>query len=121
MKKLLLHIILFSYAIVIVKPAFPYLKDAVNHLLFFKQHMATVHLENGKYHVHAEVTKNAKEENSSKSVPIFKKENTSTDHIFCKANTNELIIFSNIQKYIGVAGNNLSAGSLQYNYPPPRI
>ncbi|MCY7291167.1 MAG: hypothetical protein LH615_03195 [Ferruginibacter sp.] len=121
MKKLLLHIILFSYAIVMFKPLFPYVKDAVNHLVYYKQHMATEHVENGKYHVHVEVTKNAKEENSNKSIPTSKKENTSTDHIVFIAKTNDRISILISQKYIGLAGINLSAGNLDSNYPPPRI
>ena len=121
MKKLLLHIILFSYAIVMFKPAFPYLKDAVNHLVFYKQHMATVHFENGKYHVHAEITKNAKEDNSNKTVPSSKKENTSTDHIAFTEKTNKPITAIFFKNFKVPASYDLADGNLQYNYPPPRI
>ncbi len=121
MKNLLLHIILFSYAIVMFKPAFPYLKDAVNHLIFYKQHMATVHFENGKYHVHAEVTKNAKEDNSNKSLPSSKKENTSTDHIVFTQKINELTTAIILKKCKVTSSDDLADGNLQYNYPPPRI
>jgi hypothetical protein len=121
MKKLLLHIILFSYAIVMFKPTFPYIKDAVNHLVFYKQHMATVHYENGKYHVHAEVAKNAKEDNSNKNIPSSKKENTSTDHIVIIHKAVAFITVFASHKYSLPASNDLLAGNIQYNYPPPRI
>lgn len=121
MKRLLLHIILFSYAIVMFKPAFPYLKDAVNHLVFYKQHMATVHFENGKYHVHAEVSKNAKEENSTKNIPTSKKENTSTDHTLFIGKTEKVVTNIIGKNFTMLANNNLSAGNVQYNFPPPRI
>ena len=121
MKKLLLHIILFSYAIVIFKPALPYLMDAVNHLVFFKQHMATVHLENGKYHLHAEVSKNAKEDNTAKNLPSFKKENTSTDHAFFTTKTDEVIAITIGNDFTMLANDNLAAANVQHDYPPPRF
>ena len=121
MKQLLLHIILFSYAIVMFKPAFPYLKDAVNHLVFYKQHMATVHFENGKYHVHTEVAKNAAEDNSTKNIPTSKKENTATDHVFFINKINEDYIIKICKKYILPANNFLPEEDVENNYPPPRI
>lgn len=37
----------------------PILKDVVAHTFFKMQHMATVHYENGKYHVHTEMAEKA--------------------------------------------------------------
>jgi hypothetical protein len=121
MKKLLLHIVLFSYAIVMFKPAFPYIKDAVNHLVFYKQHMATVHFENGKYHVHAEVAKNVQEDNSNKNIPSSKKEITSTDHIVIINKELSHITILSSNKYPLPANDDLLAGNTAYNYPPPRV
>ena len=45
-----------------LKPAIPYVSDAVSHVLWYNEHMATVHLENGKYHVHKESFTIAKKE-----------------------------------------------------------
>ena len=121
MKKLLLHIILFSYTIVMFKPTFPYINDAINHVLFYKQHMATVHFENGKYHVHAEVVKNTKEEDSNKNTSSSKKDNTSTDHVVI---INEQIIYSNTlinNMYPLLSSDDLLLGNVAYNHPPPRI
>ena len=103
------------------KPAFPYLNDVVAHALFLQQHMATVHFENGKYHVHAEVTKNAKEDNSNKSLPSSKKENTSTDHIIFTSKSNSVISLLIVKKYLHAANNILCVGNVECNYPPPRI
>ncbi len=122
MKKLLLHIILFSYAIVMFKPAFPYVEDFIGHVLFYKQHMAAVHYENGKYHVHAEVAKNTKEDNSDKSTSSSKKQNTSIDHIVVVTPATETnVVVTSIHKYPLHSNHNLLAGNLSYNYPPPRI
>lgn len=103
------------------KPAFPYLKDVIAHALFLQQHMATVHFENGKYHVHAEVTENAKEENKNKNIPSSKKENSSSDHILSTIKTNALSPLLIVQKFLQPVDNNLCAGNVKYNYPPPRI
>ena len=120
MKKLLLHIILFSYAIVMFKPAFPYLNDVVAHVLFYRQHMATVHFENGKYHVHTEVAKNAKEDNSNKNTSS-KKENTSTDHIVIANKMTTCVVASSSNKYLLLQLSHLPAGEISNHYPPPRI
>ena len=121
MKKLLLHIILLSYAIAVFKPVFPYIKDTINHLLFYKQHMATVHFENGKYHVHAEVEKNTKEDDSNKNTTPIKKQNTTNEHIFFLENTTISYKEFTKQKYPLASLSNLAIGAVAYNYPPPRI
>ena len=121
MKKLLLHIILFSYAIVMFKPAFPYVDDFIGHVLFYKQHMATVHFTNGKYHVHAEVVKAEREENQHKSTPSSKKDNSTIDHIIYRNDEGDCLTALSSQKYILPAIDNLPNGNLSDNYPPPRI
>ncbi len=121
MKKLLLHIILVSYAIVMFKPVFPYVEDFIGHVLFYKNHMATVHLENGKYHVHAEVAKDTKEENSNKSTSNVKKQATSNDHIVVANKAAIIFNASTVHKYSLATCSDLPAGNLSYNYPPPRI
>jgi hypothetical protein len=121
MKKLLLHIILLSYAIVMFKPAFPYVEDFIGHVMFYKHHMATVHFENGKYHVHAEVAKNTKEENSNKNSSSLKKLLSSSDHIVVVNKTFTCNTEINSQNYSLPSIHDLPAGKSSYNYPPPRI
>ncbi len=121
MQKLLLHIILFSYAIVMFKPAFPYLNDVIAHALFLQQHMATVHFENGKYHVHAEVTKNIKNENSSKDSLPEKKKNITIEYTVLSSR--EIIVenkslAADYGKYRQLY---IYPPCLPFNYPPPRI
>ncbi len=62
------------------KPLLPYVSDGIAHVFFYAQHMATVHYENGKLHVHKEVIDNAKKEASQKELPSAKKENSAGDH-----------------------------------------
>ena len=122
MKKLLLYIVLFSYAVVMVKPALPYMSDFIGHILYYKQHMATVHFENGKYHVHKEVLKDIKEENSNKnSLPEKKKTGTQYEYV---AVTNKqtfqkaILISTSYSIYLEQQN---SSPYIAYNYPPPRV
>ena len=81
MKQIALYIILFSYSMVMLKPVAPYIQDTVAHIFYYTQHMATVHYENGKMHVHKEVMDNVKKEASQKKIPASKKDNSTPDHI----------------------------------------
>ena len=122
MKKLLLHIILVSYTVVVFKPVLPYVSDFIGHAFFFTKHMATVHVENGKYHVHYETAKDAKEEKSDKNTAASKKDNAANDQIViipkqltpCAA-----IIIG--KKYFAVSSSTTLSGISNLNYPPPRI
>jgi hypothetical protein len=121
MKKLLLHIILFSYAIVMFKPAFPYLNDIIAHALFYQQHMATVHLENGKYHVHKEVVKNVKEENSGKNSLPEKKKNSNIYEYLGSVKKSLLPVSTLSALIYAIHAKQYSISPyLAYNYPPPR-
>ena len=121
MKKLLLYIVLFSYAIVMVKPALPYVQDFVGHILFYKQHMATVHFENGKYHLHKEVVKNIKEENSNKNNLPEKKKSSSTYEFLGNVNKSQQPVAAlPVLVYALHPQQQFSSPYLAYNYPPPR-
>jgi len=119
MKKLILHIVLLSYMVVMLKPVLPYVSDLVNHVFFYTQHMATVHYENGKYHVHKEIVDNTKKETSQKEIPTAKKENTTTDHISIqqKEPATGLILNRIIQIPVSTS---LQHSYLTGDYPPPR-
>jgi hypothetical protein len=67
MKKLFLHIILISYTALLFKPVMPYVNDFISHAFFYAKHMATVHMENGQYHVHFEAAENSKQEKNEGS------------------------------------------------------
>ena len=82
MKKILLYFFLFTYALVVFKPYVPYFTDLIAHVLFFKDHMQTVHAHNGKTHVHAEINQLTKSEQSEKNSHNIKKLSVENDHIF---------------------------------------
>jgi hypothetical protein len=122
MKKLLLHIILMSYAVVVFKPVLPFINDFIGHVFFLSKHMATVHVENGKYHVHYETAKDAKEEKSDKNAAASKKDNSANDQIVIipKLLTPYAAIIIG-KKYFAVSSSTTLSGISNLNYPPPRI
>ncbi len=119
MKQIALYLILFSYSMVMLKPVSPYISDAVAHIFSYTQHMATVHYENGKMHVHKEIVNNAKQKETQNEIPLAKKTNTLTDHIITKQpETSAGLIKSRCFQL-------QTSAALHYNllaaeYPPPR-
>ena len=119
MKQIALYIILFSYSMVMLKPVTPYISDLVEHIFNYTQHMATVHYENGKYHVHKELVDDAKQSNPEKEAPASKKENSANDHIAIQQKQTVPFLPVNISYQFSAASkliNNYLAG----DYPPPR-
>ena len=120
MKKFILYTLLLCYTITILKPVLPYVSDFVSHIFFYTQHMATVHIENGKMHIHKEIVDNAKKETSKKELPSSKKENSANDHISLQQR--ESAIDFGLKKSSQIP----ATPSLLYNYlpgeyPPPRV
>ncbi len=121
MKKLLLHIILFSYAIVLFKPAFPYLNDIIAHALFYQQHMATVHFENGKYHVHKEINKELKNQSPSKDLDLQKKAFSQNEYFSTEPTGETPPIAIATKKNFFNRASSLLNNYLQSNYRPPKV
>lgn len=63
MKRQVATLLLVCYAALLLRPLLPVLQDGMAHMFWNSEHMATVHYENGKYHVHVEIAKS--EENST--------------------------------------------------------
>ena len=120
MKKLLLHILLLSYTVVMVKPVLPYISDFAAHTFFYAQHMATVHYQNGKFHVHREIIDNAKKNDPAKENHSSKKEDSVNDHISL-LQKNKQPYFHEINNYCISYSSSLASIYLQADYPPPRV
>ena len=66
MKRDIAILVLFFYLFALVKPITPVVQDFIAHTLWKMEHVATVHYENGKYHLHSELKdKTSKEESRS--------------------------------------------------------
>ncbi|HAO47748.1 MAG TPA: hypothetical protein PLZ45_16265, partial [Ferruginibacter sp.] len=63
----------------ILRPLSPYITDGIAHIFYYTQHMATVHYENGKFHVHKEVADDEKKNGTAKERPSSKKDIPSND------------------------------------------
>lgn len=72
MKKIITYLLLFTFSTMLLKPAMPYVTDVLAHSFWYANHMATVHFENGKYHVHKEVIDTEKESNQEKNTTLLK-------------------------------------------------
>lgn len=121
MKQFALYIVLFSYSLLMVKPVMPYVYDAVAHVFFYAKHMATVHYEDGKFHVHKEIVdaKNSSTGNDSTS-PNQKKQNTTTEHIITAQRLQGFFI-NRATAYPIPVSSSLMLGNIIKDFPPPRV
>ena len=118
MKKAALYILLFAYSTVMLKPVSPYISDAVAHIFYYTQHMATVHYENGKFHVHKEIADNAKKDESPKENPSPKKDNAGNEQIVTQPK--DAFHCSQIISYGPSPSSDLINQTTCTDYPPPR-
>lgn len=119
MKTAITYLLLFAYSTIILKPILPYATDIIAHVFWYKDHMATVHSHNGKFHVHKEVMEADGHNNSEKNSNILKKDNSASDHIVSR----QLNIIS--QKYFNKKNYSLLTSHLIFTYlsadfPPPK-
>lgn len=98
----------------------PYITDGVAHILFFKDHMATVHAHHGKYHVHFEMAETAKNDNTEKSTNnILKKEASGNEHIIA-GKFDTFPIQQSMLKYSATVPGDISNIYLSSDFPPPK-
>ncbi len=119
MKKTALYILLFAYSTAMLKPVTPYISDAVAHIFYKARHMATVHYENGKFHVHKEIVKNEKGNESAKEKPSSKKDNSSNDQ-FCSVTDEQQqqLFYGNDYSFFFIP--TLLHNDPRQDYPPPK-
>jgi len=119
MKKIALYIILFSYTTIMLNPVAPYITDMFAHSFYLNQHIATIHYENGKLHVHEELKEKAAKEEPAKQSTSFKKDNSTNDHLSQLIdNSGQILPSSNINAISFNPG--LAYTYLFTLYPPPR-
>ena len=54
-KRTFIYALLCVYVLGLIKPVVPIVNDAIAHTFYKLDHIATVHYEDGKYHLHAEL------------------------------------------------------------------
>ncbi len=115
----LLYLLLVVYAVNMVKPVLPYVKDTVSHIFWYAEHTSTVHFENGQYHVHAEAMKETEKTDLPKASLPGKTTTDLSEHIRSElgfAFSVEMFITTNYPSY------NTSPLSrlIEREYLPPR-
>ena len=117
MKKITSKILLYIYAIGLLAPVSPILTDVLAHTFWRAQHMATVHCENGKYHVHYELYNAGKKD--SKGNSSAKSDETISIHIL--SNQKDLqFSFKNEEVHTWV-GFWLENPFIKIGAPPPKV
>lgn len=98
----------------------PYVSDAVAHVLWYNDHIATVHFENGKYHVHKESVEAAKKTNPDQDNDLLKKNTPAQEHLMSSVTPVFSVypLFSNLYSSYRCTINSVQ---LIADFPPPRI
>lgn len=120
MKLAITYLLLFTYATIMLKPLLPYCSDVIAHVFWYKDHMATVHSHNGKFHVHKEVMEASKNSSAEKDATILKRDGSANDHIITKEfniSATEILI----PNYFASPSPTLTYTYLNSDYPPPKV
>ena len=121
MKRIAIYIILTVYVFAQIKPLAVIVEDVLAHTFWKVQHMATVHFENGRYHVHAELGDISEKENKNtqQKAPSSEKINENTAQ-----NIHELNYNFQIQSILIPVSfhqtQDVLAGFKTINSPPPK-
>lgn len=121
MKIGLSYILLAIYAMIMIKPVMPSIADTFAHTLNYANHIATVHYEDGKYHVHHEYIEAAKK-NPPGDTPysnILKKADSSGEHIMHIVQVDPSVPAAAPQNYLDSINQYLPVISIQKNFRPP--
>jgi hypothetical protein len=114
-KKAFIMMMLCIYAFGLIKPVLPLMKDAIAHTFFKASHMSTVHYENGKYHLHMELSDEVKK-SESKQNPVFSNYETLAFHV-----KSETLIFKPFFKVISEINSPYINISTDVNIPAPLL
>lgn len=101
------------------KPVLPVVQDALAHVLWKAEHIATVHHHHGDHHAEEEIAKAAHEEESNKFPGTSKTSEPVSIHIVLQS-FYSLASFSIVSKMFGAKIYNVSSLTLDTMYPPPK-
>ncbi len=80
LKKVLVYLMLTVYTFGLIKPVIPIINDVLAHTFFKNEHIATIHYENGKQHIHLELIKEATK-STSKQTPLLSSNESLLVHV----------------------------------------
>ncbi len=119
MKKPVAYIFLIAYSVLLLRPAIPFVADVMAHAFWYSQHIATVHYENGKYHVHYQCMDESKKSIPGKNSQGIKTENFAGDYMITEHSFEFSIspVPEDLYSHYSFAMPNIFPTN---NYPPPR-
>lgn len=124
MKKAGLYILLLSYVIVQLRPLTVLVEDVIAHTFFKMQHMATVHYENGHYHLHQELKTINEQDNDSNKASHKSSSSQKTDKSISDQLVTELSFdfYSNsiLIPEFNTSVLDVALGFTKINSPPPK-
>ncbi|MBL0358773.1 MAG: hypothetical protein IPP72_18740 [Chitinophagaceae bacterium] len=92
MKRTILYIVMFTYAASIFKPVMPFIADVLAHTFIKGKHLATIHVENGKSHVHWEIINASKKDQANQQEDGLKKGISIDDHTVADENDKPVLL-----------------------------
>jgi hypothetical protein len=121
-KSLSIYLLLLVYAAAQLKPLTAVINDVLAHTFWKVEHMATIHYENGHYHLHNELKTIAEDDKNStqEKVPSSEKSNeTNSNQLVHELNFDLLIPMIYVSPIIDPK-QNIVSGFSQINSPPPK-
>ncbi|MEO7312860.1 MAG: hypothetical protein ABIX01_20920 [Chitinophagaceae bacterium] len=103
----------------LLKPVLPYVSDFLAHAFWKYEHIATVHKENGKTHIHYELQQAAKENGTDKSNAASNMETSVTPHVMSLL-AYDFSLLPVRQSHWPAFIFYLPSVKLSGNYPPPK-
>ncbi len=107
------------FALVMLKPVMPYISDTVAHVFWYSQHMATVHYEDGKYHVHKEAVADIQKDATQKDTGLLKKVFAPTEFVVVSMLFHKPSYFYQAMCYSTSSTALLRRHPIQF-FPPPK-
>jgi hypothetical protein len=117
MKKITSYILLFIYANGLLAPVSPIVNDALAHIFWRAEHMATIHCVNGQFHVHYELYKESTNGNKDKSSSV-KSDEAFPIHLMSQSAFTEFTFWSNTLKLKDKTASDNPF--IRINAPPPK-
>jgi hypothetical protein len=121
-KKIAIYILLSFYVFAQLKPLIVVVEDVLAHTFWKVQHMATVHYENGHYHIHSELSDISEKEakNTQQKAPSSEKINETDSQNIHEVNFN-FQTNSILTPVIVHQKQDVLAGFNRINSPPPKV
>jgi hypothetical protein len=97
----------------------PVANDIIAHTFYKMQHLATVHFENGKYHVHQELAAGESQQKDSRGTSPSSIYESLANHLSAATETFNTIVTSSNSKIILPPIKHPLDAFLQHSTPPP--